>query len=66
MQNELNKFKRSEVIAIKNSKVIKLEKALKELGTNNEPNKITKFFYNLFMNSDGENQQEENETETDE
>ncbi len=58
LQNELNKFKRSEVIAIKNGKVIKLEKALKELGTNSEPNKITKFFYNLFMNSDGENQQE--------
>lgn len=66
LQNDLNKFKRSEVIAIKNGKVIKLEKALKELGTNSEPNKLTKFFYNLFMKSDVEDEQEENETENDE
>jgi len=60
LQNELysKKLRKSEVIALKNGSIMNLDKALKELGTNSEPGKLTKFFYKLFMKKDKDNEQE--------
>ena len=63
LQNKLysTKFRKAEVIAIKKGALIKMEKALKELGTNNEPSKMTKFFYKFFIKSGEEKQSKEQE-----